>query len=445
MTGAVEAKNCPNCGAALDAPPVANRITCRYCGHGFDLPAAPPPPARPPIVVNVPREVAREVNAVQRAVSSIIAFAVVMGVLAAVSGGVVASRGCSKVKVGALGDPLAALSAIPGMPNIPVASLIKADFLWDTVSGPPIPVASPSGPESFVGRIRKRPGDELWVASFEGAKLAQTWAVGPFGTYSQGYRSTFTSVVGRFVVVTDYRANIHSYDVATGKELHVLALSDRVKQMCGAPDGKPQVFIAQSDEKAAIYDASTGTATAAARPAWCPADQGVRNDCRGWLKRGSADARCRGPEVAPKVAGFEALNVLEDGDVAVALGKKKPGTAVPLAVGFDPATKAVRWQHPVPSGDLAAAAESTTTNVMDALSSGRFVSPYETTPRGWHYTAFDAKTGDRLWDIELQKVFGVDTPEGFALSPQRAYVMRTSSVEVYDAKSGSLLGTVGMP
>jgi hypothetical protein len=440
MSGAVEARNCPNCGAALDAGPVNRQLTCRYCGHSFALPA-PPPQAPPPrqIVVNIPKDFSREVAAARRVVSSIIAFAVFMAILMAFGGSMIAWRAASKAK----NTALASLSGIPGMPDMALA-LAKADFLWDTVSGPPIPVAAGSGPESVIGRIRKRPGDDLWIASFEGARFTQAWAVGPFGAYSQGYRSTFTAVVGRYVVVTDYRATIHAYDVATGKELHSLQLSDRVKQMCSSPDGKPQVWIEQNDERTGIFDATTGTTSAATRPAWCPNDwQSERSDCRGWLKRGAPVAHCRGPETAPKVSGFEALNVVQDGDIAVALGKKKPGTAVPLAVGFDPQTKAVRWQHPVPSGDLATAAESGTTGVMDALSDGRFVSPYETTPRGWHYTAFDARSGDRLWDIELQKVFGVDTPEGFSLSPSRLYVMRTSSVEIYDAKTGALLGTLG--
>jgi len=440
MGGALEARNCPNCGAALDARAAAsNRLTCRYCGHAFELPRAPAPPPRQ-VVLNIPRDLSREVAAAQRVVSSLITFAVVIGVLVAVGGGILATRAASKAK----GSALAALSAIPGMPNIALP-LARADFLWDTVAGPPIPVPAASGSESVIGRIRKRPGDELWIASFEGANFAQTWAVGPFGTYSEGYRSTFMAVVGKSVVVTDYRANVHVYDVSTGHEVHTLKLSDRVKAMCSAPDGKPQVWIEQNDERTGLVDAATGTTTPAARPAWCPNDWATRNDCRGWLKRGAPVSQCRGPEAAPKVPAFEALNVLEDSDVAVALGKKHPGTAVPMAVGFDPQTHAVRWEHPVPSGDLASAAESGGVGLMDALAGGRFVTPYQTTPRGWHFTAFDGRSGDRLWDVELQKVFGVDNPEGFSLSPTRVYVMRTSSVEVYDAKTGSLLGTLGQP
>ena len=80
---------------------------------------------------------------------------------------------------------------------------------------------------------------------------------------------------------------------------------------------------------------------------------------------------------------------------------------------------------------------------MDALEGGRFVTPYEVTSKGWHFTAFDARSGQRVWDVPLQPLVGVDHPEGFSLSAARVYVMRTSSVEVYDAKTGALVGTIG--
>ena len=66
MGGALEARNCPNCGAALDARAAAsNRLTCRYCGHAFELPRAPAPPPRQ-VVLNIPRDLSREVAAAQR-------------------------------------------------------------------------------------------------------------------------------------------------------------------------------------------------------------------------------------------------------------------------------------------------------------------------------------------------------------------------------------------
>jgi hypothetical protein len=127
----------------------------------------------------------------------------------------------------------------------------------------------------------------------------------------------------------------------------------------------------------------------------------------------------------------------------VALGKKHPGTALPIVVGFDPKTKTVRWQESLASGDQAAVAESSTTSIMDALAGGRFAAPYELTSKGWHFAAFDARSGQRTWDISLQSLIGVDEPEGFSLTAARLYVMRTSTLEVYDAKTGALIGTIG--
>jgi hypothetical protein len=430
------ARNCPNCGASIDWGPPGARIVCRYCGHSFDVPAAPPPSQPFPqqrVVVVAPTIDFKAGAAIVRMVVGIVGVVVALsfaGVIALVT------RHSKSTLSG----------QIPGMGNMGAAlSSLTSSFLWDTVGGPPIPAAvGAAGVEGFVGRIRSRPGDELWIVAFEGAKLGQVWKAGPFGTYSEGYRSTYMAVVGHDVVVTDYRANVHVYDLASGKEARPLRLSDRAKSMCGSPDGKARVFIELSDEKNVVFDADQGTATPASRPAWCPDTWAASDDCRGWLKRGPPMPTCHGSEIAPKVNAFQAANVVEDGELAVALGKKHPGTAVPMAVGFDPRTKAVRWEQPVASGDQASVAESSTISIMDALSNGRFVAPYELTPKGWHFTAFDARSGQRLWDQPLQPLIGVDHPEGFSLSPTRLYVMRTSSVEIYDAKTGSFIGNLGM-
>jgi outer membrane protein assembly factor BamB len=334
-------------------------------------------------------------------------------------------------------------SAIANLPSEIVAAAADATFMWDTVAGPPVPAAvGGGGVEGFVGRIRMRGDDTLWIAAFEGVKLGQVWKEGPLGTYSQAYQSTFASVVGRSVVVTDYRANVHVYDLATGHETRTVKLTDRAKSMCTPPGGK-HVWLEMSDEKNVLVDVDAGTATPAGRPAGCPQGD-TSGDCRGWLTRGTPRPGCAGPDGAPKVPGFQAVNLIEDGDAAVALGKKHPGTALPIAVGFDPKTKAVRWQQSVASGDQAAAAESSSTSIMDALAGGRFVVPYEITEKGWHFTAFDARTGQRIWDFRLHSGIGLDEPQGFSLSATRVYVMRSSSVEVYDAKTGASVGTVGL-
>ena len=419
-------RHCPNCGAMLDGAPAGRAIVCRYCGHSFQTAPEPNPPPR--IIVLAPgqrRPVAPVRRVAGRSAMSVLFSLFIVGIV-----GFFSVRGRSR--------------ALVNLPSEIVAATVVADFMWDTVAGPPIPTTVGGGVEGFVGRIRTRGDDTLWIAAFEGAKLGQVWKAGPLGTYSQAYQSTFASVVGRSVVVTDYRANLHVYDVATGRETRTLKLTDRAKGICASPSSKGRVWIEMSDEKNVVFDVEAGTTTASPRPAWCPdAFWQSGSDCRGWLTRGAPRPGCAGPESAPRVSGFQAVNVIEDGDAAAALGKKHPGTALPIAVGFDPKTKAVRWQEPVASGDQAAAAELSSTSTMDALAGGRFVVPYELTAKGWHFTAFDARSGQRIWDIPLRSGIGMDGPEGFSLSATRVYVMRTSSVEVYDAKTGALVGTLG--
>jgi hypothetical protein len=367
------------------------------------------------------------------AVRSIVSIAIMLSLLGIITGVGVCVKQAKKMR---------ALGAVPGL-DVGLSSIAAPTYLWDTVAGPPIPAAVGGHGEGFVGRVRTRGDDQLWVTAFEGSKLGEVWKVGPFGTYTQGYQSTFTTVAGNHVVVTDYKATLHVYDLSTGHELHTVKLSDRAKAMCNSPDSKSHVWIEVADKRDVLVDADAGTATAASRPAWCPDLWAASDDCRGWLKRGFPRAGCRGSDLAPKVTGFQAVNVIEESDLAVALGKKHPGTAMPMAVGFDPHTKAVRWEQPIVSGDQNGGAELSTIAEMDALEGGRFVTPYQLSPKGWHFTAFDARSGQRLWDTELQPIIGVDHPEGFSLSADRVYVMRTSSVEVYDAKSGALVGSVG--
>jgi outer membrane protein assembly factor BamB len=434
---------CTNCGASLQLPApqpgAPTRITCRYCGQTFEpIAPRPAPPARIEVVLPSFQEAAKAaaVTAAARSVASlvrtIVSFAFIFAVLGVIAGISLCVKSAKQMRT---------LGTVPGL-NVALSS-VTAPYFWDTEAGPPIPVAVGGHGEGFVGRVRARADSQLWVAAFEGSKLGEVWKVGPFGTSSQGGPSTFSTVVGSRVVVTDFKASLHVYDLPTGHELHTLKLSDRAKAMCNAPDGK-HVWIEVADKRDVLVDPDAGTATPAARPAWCPDLWDSSDDCRGWLKRGSPRRGCLGADRSPKIASFQAVNLIEEGDLAVALGKKHPGTAMPMAVGFDPRTKTVRWEQPIVSGDQSSAAELSTIAAMDALEGGRFVTPYQLTPKGWHFTAFDARTGQRLWDTALQPLIGVDNPEGFSLSPERVYVMRTSSLEVYDAKSGALVGTVGV-
>jgi hypothetical protein len=420
-------RRCPNCGADLGAAaaphgPDAPRTTCRYCGQVVELPRpAPPrridePPPRPP----------RGGPRVSAQAHGLVALLVVC--IAAVFLSRRAPNGTLE---------------FPRM-TVPLAKAVP-QYTWDTVGGPPEPAGlGPGGGERFVGQVQARDGGALWIAAFDGPKVAEAWRAGPFGTPSQGDGSTFVAVVGRAVVVTDFRAVVHVLDLANGHELRSVTLTDRAKSMCASPDGAARVWIQVADEKNVALDVDTASTSAAARPAWCPEGPLFpTDDCRGYFRRGRPRAQCKGSSGAPAVSGFRAELVVQEGADAVALGEKHPGTAIPMVVGFDPATKAVRWQGALAAADPVTVAESHGLARMDVLTAGRFVAPYEVTPSGWRLTALDARSGQRLWDVPLQPLKGIEYPEGFSLSAARVYMMRTGSLEVYDAKTGALVGIIG--
>jgi hypothetical protein len=79
----------------------------------------------------------------------------------------------------------------------------------------------------------------------------------------------------------------------------------------------------------------------------------------------------------------------------------------------------------------------------DDLAAGRYVAVYGVGQDGWRVAAFDAAAGTRLWDTLLQPIFAVDSIEGIVAMKERVLVTRTSSLDVLDAKTGKLVGTVG--
>jgi hypothetical protein len=159
------------------------------------------------------------------------------------------------------------------------------------------------------------------------------------------------------------------------------------------------------------------------------------------MSPGSPHAACLGPERAPRIAGIETRHVLAEGVTAVAVGIKSPGSRIPELAGFDLGARTARWQLPLPAVDLARASEGAVE--LDDLVGGLYVAPYALSSSQWRMTAIDARTGARAWDIELPSVLAIAQPSSFTLTPTRLYVVRATSLDVLESRSGKLLGTVG--
>jgi len=425
---AVISFDCPNCGAKLQPDDSKRRARCQYCGANFDLPrtTAHVPQGAP--VGNAARV------ALLGGVTSMVAI-----------GGVVAFLATS-----APSPSMPVMQAlVPGAPAKPgeaptVAAPSKtdptrneADFMWDDVGGPPI-VVTIEGAEFVLGRLRVRPDDQLYIGAFAADGGAARYRVGPFGSYGEAYRATHFAVVGERLLVTDFRGKLKLFALASGEPVQDIALTDRAERFClvEGTDEKPRLYLAQVDERQFLVDVAAPALKDEKLPRVCEAQQ--RFGSRGGDPALSTGERLRR---APKVEGIEVKAVHVDGDLAVGRGVKSPGTAYPMAFGFDPASRQVRWKNPVPVVDLASVRERD--NEQDILVGGRYFATYGEGPEHWHLAAFDARTGDRLWDDKLRSIFAVDWLGGIEATTNHVYLVRMSSVEVYDAATGALKATIG--
>lgn len=303
---------------------------------------------------------------------------------------------------------------------------------WDNVGGPPI-VAAVAGGEVVVGRLRNvGRDDQLYVGAFDGATAKARWKVGPFGTYGQAYRSTHFTVSGQHVVVTDYHAKAHIYDLETGTERHTVALTDWIDGAASVwPIPPDKAGLAQVDGRRTILDLSTGAATEAPAPAASATQPGAPPSDGVAL------------EGLPRIPGFAPVRAYSADGTIVAYGHKAPGTPTPMVVGLDAGAASPRWQLPVPVVDSATVRNDDMGEHTSAVHGDWFVGVYGVGQRAWHVTAIDTREGARQWDVVLRPIFSVDSINGLIVSTSRVYIVREESLEVRDASSGALVGTIG--
>lgn len=298
--------------------------------------------------------------------------------------------------------------------------------------------------EDFVGRymildLSGETTQTLFVGGFSGATFQRIWKAGPYGTLSEGAGSTHFTVVGDRVAVADFRSTLHVLDVTTGKELRSVRLSDRARNICSPLDTRKQVWIELADRNHQIVDLESGKSEAAAtRPAWCRSGGDAFRSCAG--TRAACDDEDRS---APKRGGLRVDLIFTDGNTTVATAHKEPGTPIPMALGLDATKKNVTWTAAVPADPAA------TTGGMDRgtgdLAAGRFFTSYELGGvQGSRLVSFDAKSGARVWDVQVTRSESGSGVEGLAATATRVYVPHWTWLDVHDAASGKLLGTVGV-
>jgi len=423
---------CPHCGAQLPLPtPGQSFLQCVYCGNALQV-SLPPPPVTgfgggP--TVEAYRNVTRTTTVSPYVYALPIGLVFVSMMIS--FGAQMASR--SSGTTSAAGD----VGAGPGSGGVTMGEHLQ----WDSQEAPLPARVNGDAIEDFVGRYRVLDGSKspVFIGGFDGTSLRRVWAAGPYGDASSGGQAIHFTVAGSKVLVTDPRSIAHVLDVTTGKETAAVTLSDRANAVCGNPD-RPEAWVEVSDEQHVLVDLAAGSVKKAPRPPWCPGDSSGISDiqCRVGLHK--SHARCQGVDSSFKAPSFRGERALVEGDVMVVVGEKSPGTRVPTAVGVDPKTKAVKWQRAIPQGDPNEAKEGL--GLVD-LGNGRLVAQFELAAGGFKLAAIDAHTGRQLWETAIPRSRDGSEASLMTISSTRVYLPHWTWLDVFDARTGAVIGTVG--
>jgi hypothetical protein len=431
--------DCPNCGASLPHQQPGDHYRCAYCNSAFRLEQAKtahtqagmaidPHAIAQAIIAAQQQAAARQVQPVRQFVltppnhpnkSHAIRWLLPLLILSAVVG------------------PL--YIALKGMPELLGGVLNNERVLWDDVAGVP-QIVTVNNETMVVGRTRAVGNEDHLYCGVYNTSGETIWRTESLGTYTAGYQNTFCGAVGDAMIVTNQRAQVQIFELATGTQRKLLELSDVVDYLCVPHDPKQaqQAWIKQLDERTHLLDPTTGELTPSPQPDWCfeskhYAQEALQGGGRGWPGNKSED----GPAVDKLKLEFV---FVRDGK-GVALGHTAPGTEVPTAVAFDPISKKVLWQQATPS---VAKATLRDTDKFGAIAGDVFVTTYGAGQEDWYITALDLATGERVWETKLRPIFAVDQINALVASDSHAFLVRTSSLEIFDVRTGKLTGTLGM-
>ncbi len=260
-----------------------------------------------------------------------------------------------------------------------------------------------------------------YVGAFDGATLSRLWRAGPIAIVDRGEKAPIVALAPGRVLAAESNA-VHVYVTENGDEAGTMHTADRVTELCIYGPEKSKVWArVDGGRNVALDVASLETKALEAPPQGCWAPKGPKLE-------------------APASAGFAPSKVMSDGEVAIALGAKSPGTPVPMALGFDPKSKKVRWQHAIAESEDPTSVVAAAGRIAE-LVEGRLYTSYRLQAGGWRFAAIDGKAGDRVWEVPVPD--GNASQGSVTAGASRVYLFHGSGLDVFDKATGRLVGTLG--
>ena len=447
-----QALECPECGAKLTPEPGAVTVRCAYCGTTSQVgDLGPHPDAGSP--ASSAREAMHQAEAVAKASAEArrekLAEAEAQVAAARAKGlrGMVAVLVVVGLVIGAVslfgGDLDAIVTHFNKTGHLEVVHAAKTGptksgelVQWDDLA-PSQLGRVPGGRTVLLGLTRHLLDHKTHIVAqaFDAATLGFLWESRPLGLWTD-YQVIFARIAAGKAILTDDHGRVLVLDLATGHQTASRFLEDRAKDICVPDPARPQAWIETADGRGHALDVATGKVVGAPRPAGCVLG------CTGGPVWEPESAGCRHLDQAPKVDGLQVTDLVKDGAAEVALGHRSQGTKVPMAAGFDTATGKLRWKRTLPDGDAFSAKEDQTIGLAAAgAGAAYFVLDMKEGPA--RLIALDEATGRTLWTVKVPRE-DRDVDEGeLRFAHGRLYLAHGVALDVLDARTGKLQGTLG--
>jgi hypothetical protein len=382
---------CPECGATTHAS--GDVIKCEYCGtesrvqrrtQVFQLPIK-----MPPVQASHPQRIATEVRTRRW--------------------------------------PVVLLVVVPILfPFVLIAGIYlhqRGSFLWN--GHMMIVDVDGDGIDDAVGIARYVSGDRMKLRAVSGKDGHTIWQTDSLGTYSDTYRSLFSWSGSTIVRArTDKTPGLDGFDLKTGKPLWHAVPSETVDRTCHSPTPN-SIELYLKDQTLVDLDLATGKLGPAPSSA-----------CERLGHPHQADFSNR----ALQAPGMHIETI--DGDVApfIALGKKSPGTAIPMLAAFADDDHLL-WKSEV-AGHDARQTKEVNFAVSDQLVAALW--DWEKDTRDPGVTVFDRATGKRLWEADATYTGRMFISlHGIWIGNTTIFAVVEDSLQAFDVQTGKRKFVVG--
>jgi hypothetical protein len=420
---------------------------CQYCGAQGHLRLPGSGDARPVHPLAPPEAPPQRSSAALAVVALIVGLLLFLGVGFAVY--LVAEQASPDAGQARPARPHSAASAVvaaaPPDPERLVWAGYEQPFLYDVTN---------SGNADVIGLVRlfNEEGYPAYLAAFEATTGSPLWRAGPLGT-SEQMGNMRIALVGHTLLVADALGQLRAFAPRDGGTLWAVPLGERVKSICAGPEGAVELVTA--DERIVQVALATGALT--------PRGALPKNhECgRLWTTTPGMtpglyvhrDLYWTGPRL-PRIEGMDVSGAVRDEEngVAFALGKRSPGTGVPMVARFTPGPvrrrqkrsprPAVAWQTVVPAGDILTVAEGVPETGFTAA--GRLFVAYEMARReeGARLVALNTEDGARLWDVALPNP-STHSVRSIVADHEHVFVGYGPGLHIFRATDGAHVASIG--